>query len=59
MKKDKLVYEAPEAEIFKVSIEGGMLMASGGAKNSPGLRGFGGTDPNDGGVDDDSDGWGN
>ena len=28
MKKDKLVYEAPEAEIFEVRFGGGMLMSS-------------------------------
>lgn len=28
MKQNKLVYQAPEAEIFEVKIDGGMLMAS-------------------------------
>ena len=39
MKQNKLVYQAPEAEIFEVKIDGGMLMSSPGfaPANQPGL----------------------
>ena len=43
MKKDKLVYEAPEAEIFEVKIDGRLLMGSNPGDGTDGGAGGMGT----------------
>ena len=56
--KKKLSYEGPVCEVFEVQSEA--VMQAGSPNNSRGLRGFS-TDPGsgEGGITDDTDGWGN
>lgn len=51
MKQNKLVYQAPEAEIFEVRTEGYLCSSP---NNSRGLGGF---EETDGNVHDDTAGW--
>ena len=57
MKKDKLVYEAPEAEIIEVRFKEGLLSGSGGLYGGKGAagKGFSSTDGNINDLTDEDD----